>query len=195
MLLNYNKDLPLYVIGSGVYTQELCAWIHNEPTGAVEMVNKDQFFNLEDNAQCLIGFLTFEYRKSFLDDVTQHKRSWPSYVHQSAVVPTPHLLGKGVIVQPLSMIGFGAILGDFCSVATMSSVGHNCHLGKNSVLSPGVIITGSTNVGDNVQFGQSTSVADRLTIGSDIEFLMNSVVTKNITVSGRYYGNKKVPQE
>jgi acyl-[acyl carrier protein]--UDP-N-acetylglucosamine O-acyltransferase len=193
MLLHYNPSEPLYIVGTGVYTYELIEFISQEYESIVlTPVTKEEYFNLPNHAQCMIGFQNMDFRINFLNESRGLKRLWPTYIHSSAVIFKNNQYGQGTVIGPQTFIGHAVVLGDFCSISQMVSVGHGSSLGVNCVATPGTTIGGSTHAGDNVFFGQSSSVRDKITICNDVRFHMTSVVTKSVEAPGSYFGNKKV---
>lgn len=192
MLLNFDPACPVYIVGTSVSTLELQSWVQADVEEPVQSVSVEQFFELPDNAQCIIGFQTLKYRLEFLKKSKDLLRVWPSYVHPKSFVGSIDQLGSGVVIHPLACVGHSAEVGNFSVVCPQVSIGHGTRVGSNVVVSPGTTIGGSSYIGDNILFGQACSVKDKITICGNVEFYMNSVVTKDITTSGTYYGNKQV---
>jgi len=192
MLVNYHPEQPLYILGNGIYAQELNAFIVNETHGEVKLVLPDNFFTIPKHAQCIIGFQNIDYRKKLLATIDLEQYSWPSYVHPTAVVIDQQSISAGVVISPLSVIGHKVQLGEFCNIGILAKVGHGSNIGLNTVISPGTNIGGSTLIGQNVFFGQQCSIRTKIVIGSNICFAINSLITKNIVDPGMYYGNKKI---
>ncbi len=68
-------------------------------------------------------------------------------------------------------------------------VGHNCKIGKNTILVSQVGIAGSCNVGDNVILAGQVGVADHINIGNDIIVTAKSGVGKDLKEPGVYGAN------
>jgi UDP-3-O-[3-hydroxymyristoyl] glucosamine N-acyltransferase len=190
MLINYNPDLPLYLLGKGITSQEICYFISKEINNSVSTVALEEFYELEENSQCILTIHDMQLRTEFLKQAQNFKRKWPSYIHPQAFVVDQTLIGQGVIIWPFVYIGYQVKIGDFSSIAQQCNIGHGAKLGVNSVIAPMVSIGGSAVIGNNVVFGMSCIVKDKIHITDNVEFLMNSVVTKDIINSGRYYGNR-----
>ena len=184
---------PIYIVGTGPYAKDLYSWMILDGHTNVQLISHDSVNNVPVGSQLLLAFYGMQYRKNFLSETTIERYMWPAFVHSSALVTDLASVSPGVIVGPMSVIGHGAVLQDFCLVGTLSKVGHGTHLGRNTVITPGTIIGGSTSTGSNVFFAQSCSVKDKITICDDVVFAMNSVVKKNISKPGRYYGDRKIP--
>jgi acyl-[acyl carrier protein]--UDP-N-acetylglucosamine O-acyltransferase len=192
MLLHCDLDRPIYFVGTSVFTQELVVFVQQEYSDVdCRSISKNQYFDLPDNSQCMIGFLNLSYRINFLQESQNLHRQWPTYLHPDATVVDKTNLGKGIIVGPQSVVGHGVCMGDFCTIGQLVSIGHGTSMGQNCVVPASIVIGGSCDIGNNVIFGQSSSIKDKITIVDNCKFAMNSVVTKDINESGNYYGNKR----
>ena len=190
MLINYNPDQPLYLLGKGITSQEICYFISKEINNTVSTIALEEFYNLEENSQCILTAQDIHLRIEFLKTAQNFKRVWPSYIHSHAFVTNLEMIGQGVAIWPMAYVGYQVKVGDFSCIAQQCNISHGVSMGKNTVLAPMVNITGSTSIGNNVVFGMSCIIKDKIHITDNVEFLMNSVVTKDIINSGRYYGNK-----
>ena len=193
MLINYNPDYTLYIVGTSIFAQELESWITNDITGKITSISPDEYFTLPDYSQCILGFQNIIYRKDFLLSGNRLARSWPIYIHPTAFVTDKNLINKGTVICPMAVVGYGVTIGCFGMVGIHSKLGHGDQLGDNVVISPGSNIGGTTIISNNVYFGQCSSVKDKITICSNTKFTMNSIITKSITSPGNYSGNKKIP--
>lgn len=195
MLLFNQVSQPIYIVGTGPYANELHAWMTQDGHRNLISISHDSMHIVPIGSQVMLAFYGMQYRKKFLAEINLEKYFWPAFVHSSALVTDLDSISSGVIVNPMSIIGHGAVLNDFCLVGTLSKIGHGTHLGCNTVITPGTIIGGSTRIGRDVFFAQSCSVKDKITICDDVFFAMNSVVKKNITQPGRYYGDRPLPAQ
>lgn len=192
MLHFYHAFEPLFIIGSGPYAYELESWIKDDQSVNVQIVAHDNFHSLPKGAQCMLGFQTMEYRKSFLAKIQINDYRWPAFSHGSAVVASGAQISQGVVINPQTVIGHQAQLGKHNNIGILCKVGHFTQLGDNVVVAPGTMIGGSSTIGNDVYFGQMCSVKDKIAIGNNMFFTMNSVISKNITASGKYYGNRLI---
>lgn len=189
MLLHYDKFRTLYVLGTGVTSQQLKSYISHETDGNVVCVESTEFAGLKDYDQCIVGFINY---REHVPALLQKRLSWVTYIHQTAFVDPTAVIGRGTVVLPMAFIDYMTKIGKCCLLSPGSSVGHNAKLGDNCVLCPKTHIGGSTSVGNNFWLGQSATVADKLTISDDVTCVMSSVVSKDIALPGRYYGNRKM---
>lgn len=197
MLLHFDHDKPLYVLGSSVQTDELVEmcrfeiFLRHSNNALVIKLHHDDISNLAPQSQCILGFTNYEFRKCFL---TRYETffHWPSLIDQRSTIDLQYCtIGKGSIIYPNSTILHQVTVGDFNLVSPLCYLSHGCITGSNVVLAPGVVVGGSTSIGDNVFIGQSSSVKDKISICSDVFVTMGSVVTKNIVDIGQHVGNKK----
>ena len=189
MLLHCNTNQPIYIIGTGPYAYELKSWMDNNVSGTIKLIHHNDLNSVPYNSQIMLGFQNLEYRKNLLSKNVLTNYLWPTFIHPSAVISNQQLMPIGVVINPQAVIGYGAILENFCNIGILSKIGHASSLGKNNVVSPGTMIGGSTTVGENVFFGQLCSIKDKINICADCIIGMNSVVNKNITVPGVYVGS------
>ena len=94
MLINYNPDYTLYIVGTSIFAQELESWITNDITGKITSISPDEYFTLPDYSQCILGFQNIIYRKDFLLSGNRLARSWPIYIHPTAFVTDKNLINK-----------------------------------------------------------------------------------------------------
>jgi len=193
MLLHCKSTQPIYILGTGPYAKDLYSWMTQDGHADIRSISHDAVNTVPINSQLMLGFYNMQYRKIFLSETKIQNYVWPAFIHSSALVTDLASISPGVIVNPMSVIGHGVVLKDFCQVGTLSKVGHGTQVGWNTVITPGTIIGGSTRIGHNVFFAQSCSICDKITICDDTYFAMNSVVKKNINKPGRYYGDHKLP--
>ena len=102
------------------------------------------------------------------------------------------VLGNDVEIGANSTIDRGVFgdtfLDDGVKVDNLVQIGHNCKVGKNSVIVSQSGLAGSTEVGENVTFGAQSGTAGHLKIGDNIMFAARSGVTKSVLKSGVYAG-------
>ena len=192
MLLHLDWHSPLYVVGDGIYTHELVEYLRDEYMD-VSRVNREEYFQLPDDSQCIIGFHNMEYRLSFIEESRPLRRRWPSFVHSNGTASKYADIGYGVTIGPMNYVGYGAKVGDFCSTGPFVHIGHGASLGTNCIVNQFSAVGGSTVVGDNVEIGQSSTIRDRIAICNNVKICMTSAVTKSIAEPGMYFGNKRVP--
>jgi UDP-3-O-[3-hydroxymyristoyl] glucosamine N-acyltransferase len=109
------------------------------------------------------------------------------------------VLGNGVEIGANSTIDRGVFgdtfLDDGVKVDNLVQIGHNCKIGKNSIIVSQSGLAGSTIVGENVTFGAQSGTSGHLEVGNGIMFAARSGVTKDIKQSGIYAGFPAKPHK
>ena len=191
MLLNFNNQQPLYLIGKGVSGKEFFQVLVKHGVSNINSITIEQLDLIPARSQCIIAIRDLPSRQAIID-VYKNQFEWPTFVHKLSDVVDLSALGKGIWVDSYSSIGSNASLGDFTVVSSYGCIAHNCKIGKNCFLAPNTMILGSSDIGDNVYFGARCTVVDHICVASDTAFLVNSVVHKNVTDSGTYLHNRKI---
>ncbi len=81
------------------------------------------------------------------------------------------------------------IIKEGTKIDNLVMVGHNCYIGKNTILVSQVGIAGSCKIGDNVILAGQVGVADHINIGNNIIVTAKSGVGKDLKKSGIYGAN------
>lgn len=192
MLLNYDHHKPLYILGSGLFSQALKNYVLEETSEQVVCVNYSEFDSLAPGSQCIVGFVNYRQKnKKLLNDQTIN---WVTYISKFAYVDSTAVLSPGCVIMPMAMVDYKVTMGLNCMVGPHSLVGHGTSIGNNSVICPKSNIGGSATIGHDFFLGPGSQVIDRITITNDVTCVINSFVTKNIDAPGRYYGNQRMPE-
>lgn len=189
MLHNAKLDKPFYILGTGVVAHEYQQWITNEGIDQVYLVEPVDFLKLAPGSQCLFGFHNIEFKRKWIANLAPLNLHWPTYVHPSAIVSSPRLVGYGSCIGVNAYLGYAASIGNFSTVCETSVIGHNTKIGNNAFIGAGTIMGGSSIVGDNVYFGIRNAVKDKINITNDCYFAIGTIIRKNVKTSGRYYNH------
>ncbi len=85
---------------------------------------------------------------------------------------------------------FGStIIGEGTKIDNLVQIGHNCIIGKHSILCAQVGLAGSTRIGDYVYLAGQVGVAGHLSIGDRAMVGAQSGVTNNIEPGAKYFGS------
>jgi sugar O-acyltransferase (sialic acid O-acetyltransferase NeuD family) len=114
--------------------------------------------------------------------------SFPSFIHQSAIIAKNSDVGFGTCIFPLSNVGTFAKVGDFCILNTGSNLEHDSVLGSFSALGPGAIAGGRVQIGTGSWIGMNASIKQGITIGNDSIVGAQSYVDKDIPSNVVVYG-------
>jgi len=112
----------------------------------------------------------------------------------------PHLGGvvieDNVEIGALTTVCRGTIedthLCRFVKIDDHCHIGHNVHIGKNSILTAGVIIGGSVSIDDSCWIGLNATIRDGLRIGACSKVSMGAVVISNVPANTTVSGNPAV---
>lgn len=84
------------------------------------------------------------------------------------------------------------VIGKGTKIDNLVQVGHNCKIGKNSILCAQVGIAGSTEIGDIVYLAGQVGIADHLKIGDGVMVGAQSGVSNSIPEKAKYFGTPAI---
>ncbi|MCK4696635.1 MAG: UDP-3-O-(3-hydroxymyristoyl)glucosamine N-acyltransferase, partial [Candidatus Cloacimonetes bacterium] len=84
------------------------------------------------------------------------------------------------------------IIGKGTKIDNLVQVGHNCKIGKNSILCAQVGVAGSTEIGDVVYLAGQVGIADHLKIGDGAMVGAQSGVSNSIPDNAKYFGTPAI---
>ena len=122
------------------------------------------------------------------DEKFNHRR----VPHQGRVVIEDDVHIGGCVTIDRSTFGetriqFGAKLDNHIHI------GHNCRIGRNSLITAGFLIGGSGKVGANFVTGGNTVVTGHIEVGDNIQLSALSAVGKSMDTPGQYGGSPLLP--
>lgn len=102
------------------------------------------------------------------------------------------IIGDNVLIGPGSTIRRGAlddtIVESGCKVGSLCNIGHNCKVGKLSILTTQVAMGGSSEIGEKAFLGIGSCLNNKVKIGANVTVGAGAVVTKsfgdNLTIGG-----------
>jgi sugar O-acyltransferase (sialic acid O-acetyltransferase NeuD family) len=86
-------------------------------------------------------------------------------IHPHSAISPQARLGDGSIAGGGVVVSCDAIVGRGVILSTLSSVGHNCHVGDYAQLTPGVNLGGACTIGEGVFLGMGTKVGPLVRVG------------------------------
>ena len=111
-----------------------------------------------------------------------------AFVHAGGLV-----IGDDVDIGAYTMVQRGTlddtVIKDGVKIGNCVNIGHNCNIGKDTVVAPHCVISGSTTIGKNCWLGVGSLIKNHLDICDDVIIGMGAVVIKSITKPGIYAGN------
>ncbi len=125
-------------------------------------------------------------RERAFNRIRCHGHSFPSLVSPTAMVSRNAKLGEGVTIFPGCIISEDVELEDFVCMNVLSSVSHDCKLGRFSTLSPHASICGYVSLGERVLVGANGCILEGNPyqlrhIGSDSRIGGGALVTNDIS--------------
>lgn len=87
-----------------------------------------------------------------------------------------------------SLMEGNTFIGESSKIDTHIHIGHNCSIGKNSVLTAGTILCGSAIIKDNVWIAPNSTVLNKVEIGNEAFVGMMSSVLRNVKPGDVVYG-------
>lgn len=115
--------------------------------------------------------------------------NYTSIVHPSSVLGEGVELGKDVLIQSHNVITCNTIVEDHVYINVGCCIGHDCNIGKYSVISPHANIMGKCTLGEGVFIGCNATLRDGITIGKWSIVGMGSVVVKDVPAGVVVVGN------
>jgi acetyltransferase-like isoleucine patch superfamily enzyme len=111
-----------------------------------------------------------------------------AFVHAGGLV-----IGDDVDIGAYTLVNRGTlddtIINNGVKIGNCVNIGHNCTIGRDTVIAPHCVISGSTTIGKNCWLGVGCLIKNHVDICDDVVMGMGAVVVKSITKSGVYAGN------
>jgi len=154
---------------------------HNE-------INKDRKYQIAQIAQNSKLNETVLLGVEGLKVVNAPDGSKIQFTHTGMVV-----IEEDVEIGPYSVVHRGTmdntIVRKGCRFGAFTNIGHNCDIGKNTVMAAGVVLNGGVKVGKNCWFASGSLIRHYVNICDNVVIGLGAVVVKDITESGIYVGN------
>ena len=112
-----------------------------------------------------------------------------SLIHPSAEVVDGSAIAAGCVLAQFAMLAVGASLDPHVFLNVGSVVGHDCTVGRNSVLAPGAVLGGGTVLGEQVLVGSNGVVTPGRKVGTSSKIGAGSVIYRDLPPSVLAIGN------
>ena len=114
---------------------------------------------------------------------------WPVLIHPTAVIDLDSAsLKEGCFIGARVIATVNITLEPFALCNFGSTLGHEAHIGRGSVINPGANVNGGVTVGDGVLIGSGAQILQYLKIGAGAIVGAGAVVThdvpQDVTVTG-----------
>jgi len=111
-----------------------------------------------------------------------------SFIHSGNTV-----VGNEVEIGPYTVVHRGTlddtVIGNKCRIGAHNNIGHNCVIGRETVIAAGVVLNGNVRIGEKCWISSGVLIRHHVTICSNTVIGMGSVVVKDITKPGIYVGS------
>jgi len=139
-----------------------------------------QTFNALPHTTCLAIATGFPLAKAEIARKLSHY-TFPTLIHPSVIKsPRVQISETGCIITAGNILTTEIELKDFVTLNLACTVGHDCTIGKYSVISPGVNISGNVHIGMGCNIGTGSSIIPGKNIGDWVTVGAGAVVSKNL---------------
>jgi sugar O-acyltransferase (sialic acid O-acetyltransferase NeuD family) len=106
---------------------------------------------------------------------------WPAIIHPTAIVDCLSArIGEGAFFGVRCISTVNIVISAFALCNFGSTIGHEAHIGRGSVVNPGANVSGGVVVGDGVLIGSGAQVLQYLRVGSGATVGAGAVVTRDV---------------
>lgn len=102
------------------------------------------------------------------------------FCSQALISQYSEISERGVIIQMSCQISSSVFIDDGVFLNVRCMVGHDCHIGKYTTLSPDVKLLGNVRVGENCVLATGVTVMPNVKIGNNVKIGMNKLVTEDV---------------
>lgn len=128
----------------------------------------------------IIGVANVPFRRELITFYLEKGAEFINFIHYTAFTFDTAQIGIGNVICRNCVVGPNAKLGNYNTLNTNASIGHDSIVGNNNVLCPNVGFSGSTQVGDNNFFSLNSTTIPSVVIGNDNIIAPNMVIEKTI---------------
>ena len=128
-------------------------------------------------------------RKEIINRLLNSNIEVLSFIHKSVWLGGHNEIGEGVIVFPMSYIGYKTDIKKGTIIQSNSIIEHHCVVGEFCDINPRVTTGGFTKIGNRTTISISTTIINRIKIGNNCFIGASSLVLKNIEDNSFCYGS------
>lgn len=148
-----------------------------------------------EDIEFMVGIGEPVIREKIFNKVKERGYNFATLVHPSASVAGNARIEEGTVICYNAYVSIDTYLAENSLVQPMSVVGHGCMIGKNSVISAFVSMGGNSRIGDNSFVGMNVPIKQGAVIGSGSVVGMGSVVVRDIPDGVVAVGNPARPMK
>lgn len=113
----------------------------------------------------------------------------PALIHESAVVSSSAVLGKGTVMMANASVNGDSVIGEHCIINTGATIEHDCILGNFVHISPNAALAGGVEIGEGTHVGIGAVVIPGTKIGKWVTVGAGAVILKDIPDNVVVVGN------
>ena len=107
---------------------------------------------------------------------------WPAIIHPTAIIDWASArTSEGSFVGVRCIATVNLVLDAFALCNFGTTLGHEAHIGRGSVVNPGANVSGGVVIGDGVLIGSGAQVLQYLSVGSGATVGAGAVVTRDVS--------------
>lgn len=106
-------------------------------------------------------------RQELHDRISAIGFTFPSLIHESAIIAKTASIGAGAQVMAGAIVGTYASIGENTIVNTGAQIDHDCRIGSHVHVAIGAIVAGEVVIKDGAFIGAGAAVIQHITIGAN----------------------------
>jgi carbonic anhydrase/acetyltransferase-like protein (isoleucine patch superfamily) len=196
----HDRGLPMIFIGDTFHNNTLVkCFAHKRLARLVSLeFALDQPDSWYYAHQFMAVVTTASFKHTLKESLEHRPVQWFSVVSKTTVINNDVMIGYNTLINNYNVIYDDAIIGNHATVTNHCNISHDVKIEDLCHVSPYAYLC-FTDLGTGSCMGLRSSMPGkphaRIKIASWTNILMDSRITKSISVSGTYYGNRKINGE
>lgn len=119
-----------------------------------------------DPVAVVLGLAAPEVKRRIVAALADLAVDFPAIVHPSAVISRHTTVRRGATIGPGNVASVNVEVGEFATVNTACTLGHDARIGAYATVLPGVNVSGHVSVGEGVSVGTGAAITQGVVIGA-----------------------------
>jgi UDP-3-O-[3-hydroxymyristoyl] glucosamine N-acyltransferase len=192
-LIGNNVDQPIIQVGDerSIVSNDVYHKLqqYKVSTQTVTRVSVEQLLEIDhSDANFIVSVEDRQLKNIAVDHISKNCWNQLSIVMENCNIMPDVILGKGVIIFPMTVILSNSVIGDYTQIYPFSAIGHVCNIGASTVIQGGCFVGGSTIIGDNCTLGLRSNIATHTNLPSNSTLGAFSSLTKTPDSAGNFVG-------
>ena len=198
----------IYIVGAGTYGEAMCELaeilgytikgFYDEDEGKHRLSIMDypvfgKFSDLDEKIisenKYIVAIGNNAIRYKIMTKINNLGGITPTLIHPTAIIGASSVYRQGLIMAPYSMMTENVKIGEFNTINSYSSYGHDAIAEDGCTLSSHCDVTGFVHLEEGVFVGSSVSIIPGVRIGKYSRIGLGSVVIKNVPENVTVFGN------